>query len=112
MVDRYFDVTSAVDGREAVVVVSGDLDLATVPRLDAELGDVLALDGEAPALERVVVDLSGVDFVDSSGLTALIKTNRRAKDDGLAFVLRAPSARVMRTLELTQLETVLEIEPG
>ena len=112
MVDRYFDVTSAVDGHEAVVTVSGDLDLATVPRLDAELGGVLAVDGDAPSPERVVVDLSAVDFVDSSGLTALIKANRRAKEDGLAFVLRAPSDRVMRTLKLTQLETVLDIEPG
>ena len=108
MVDRYFDVTSAVGGPEAVVTVSGDLDLATVPRLDDELAGVLAGDH---AVERLVVDLSGVDFVDSSGLTALIKSNRRAKEDGLAFVLRSPSERVMRTLKLTQLETVLDIEP-
>lgn len=108
MADRHFEVMSAVGGPEAVVTVSGDLDLATVPRLDTELAGVLAGD---PGVERVVVDLSGVDFVDSSGLTALIKSNRRAKEDGLAFVLRSPSDRVMRTLKLTQLETVLDIEP-
>lgn len=111
MADRYFDVLSAVESTEAVVTVSGDLDLASVPRLDDELAGVLALDGESgPGLERIVVDLSGVDFVDSSGLTALIKANRRAKEGGLGFVLRSPSERVMRTLKLTQLETVLDIE--
>lgn len=102
-----FTADAHVDGTDAVVVVTGDLDLATVPRLETALTDAFARDGE---LQRVVVDIAGVEFVDSSGLTALIKANRRAGEESLSFVLRSPSDRVRRTLQLTQLETVLAVE--
>lgn len=107
MVDRYFDCTHAFVGDDAVITASGDLDLASVPTLEASLASAFASDAD---LERIVVDMAGVEFVDSSGLTALIKANRRAKEEGLGFVLRAPSARVVRTLELTQLQAVLDVE--
>jgi len=95
------------DGADAVVVLRGDLDLATVPRLDAVLATAFGSEGD---VERVVVDMAAVEFIDSSGLTALVKGNRQAADLGLALVIRAPSDRVLRTLQLTQLDTVLVVE--
>jgi anti-sigma B factor antagonist len=107
MPEERFSAETAVHGSDVVVVVAGDLDLATVPRLEQALTSALAV---ACDVTRVVVDLRAVEFIDSSGLTALIKAHRRAGDDGRPLVLRAPSARVMRTLELTQLDSVLDVE--
>lgn len=60
---------------------------------------------------RLVVDLSGVEFVDSSGLAALlavIKTSRRRGGD---LVLASPRPRVLALIELTRLDDVVAILP-
>jgi anti-sigma B factor antagonist len=106
MPERPFSTTVCHDGGGAVVGVEGDLDLASVPRLSEALDEALGRVG----VRRVSVDLSGVDFIDSSGLTSLIKARRRAGDAGVDFVLRSPSERVRRTLELTRLTSVFDVE--
>ena len=62
-----FDINVTQDGARAVVRISGDLDLATAPRLCEEI-ITLASRG----VSAVTVDLAHLDFIDSSGLTALI----------------------------------------
>lgn len=106
MDDQPFSVEVRRQRGAAVAMVRGDLDLATVPELAAAVDGLLV--GEQ--VTRVVVDLAGVDFVDSSGLTSLIQARRRAEEEGVAFALRSPTERVLRTLELMMLTTVFEIE--
>jgi len=85
-----------------VVRVAGELDLATVPDLDACL---VALDDD------VVVDLAGLTFADSAGIAAFIAAHNRAVQGGRSFVLRSPTDRIAKVLRLTGVDRVLTVEP-
>ena len=86
-------ITVAIDDVR-VVVVRGDVDLAGGPLLDEAIARV---ERDGP----VVIDVSGVDFIDSSGLRSLLSASRRAHERSGEVVLRAPSPGVLRLLELT-----------
>jgi anti-anti-sigma factor len=72
-------------------------------RLEPELDRLLA-DHE---VNRVVVDLAGVEFVDSAGLGALLASHERAKDAGIEMKLANPSDPVRRILDITGTADVL-----
>ena len=76
----------------ATVVVAGELDLATIPRLRAELES-----SELAAVDAVVVDLSGVTFMDSSGLALLLDFERalRERQGRLAIACPEGPARLL-----------------
>jgi anti-sigma B factor antagonist len=86
------------------VKVRGEIDLASSRDLrrclEAELDD--------PPRE-VEVDLSGVDFIDSNGLHTLLHAHQYAGARGSQLVVVAPSAPVMRVLELTGCHNILTI---
>lgn len=107
MAERPFRTEAMVAGDDVVVAVEGELDIATVAQVTAVVEDAIAARGGAGHL---LLDLSGVAFVDSSGLTTLVKANRRAGEEGMSFAIRSPSDRVRRTLELTRLDAVFRIE--
>lgn len=86
-----FHLSRADDG---VVVAAGEIDMVAGPQLE-EL--VLPLERPGP----VVIDVSAVTFLDSSGLRTLLKIARAASERGDEVVLRAPSPEVDRLLELT-----------
>ncbi|HJZ62030.1 MAG TPA: STAS domain-containing protein [Miltoncostaeaceae bacterium] len=79
----------------ALLVVEGELDIASAERL---VGAVEALSGESG--EPVVLDLSGVSFVDSSGVRALLEVERVTQGMGRPLALLRPSSAVTRLLEL------------
>lgn len=81
------------EGR-TVVTVRGELDLATADRLWVELEPLLL------PRNLVVLDGSGISFLDSSGLRVLLQAGKRASTDGAIFRLVAPQAAVQRVLEL------------
>jgi anti-sigma B factor antagonist len=85
--------------------VHGEIDLYTVPRLQRELANVLAT-GEAV---RLVIDLSGVDFCDSTGVNVLLAAHRQAREKGGALELAAPRPAVRKILQVTGLETVFTV---
>jgi anti-anti-sigma factor len=89
---------------EAILRVAGALDLAGGDLLEDAIGPFV---GTTP---RVVVDLSEVHFIDSSGLGALIALHQRAADVGGELTLRAPSDAVRRVLDLTRTGPVFEVE--
>ena len=101
-----FRVESVRNERHAVVVVSGDLDAATAPRLHAELTH-LAEDG----IDRVVLDLRRMSFVDSFGLGVIVSAKKRLSELGNALCLVAgPEQRTLRrVLEITGLDRVLPV---
>ena len=90
-----------VTSDDGSLVLVGELDMATVPVLRAALH--AAVDAGAG---RLVIEMSGVAFMDSSGLRELISFHR----DAGAFTLRNPSPSVVRILELTQSGGVFDIE--
>lgn len=95
-----FDVAVTDD----VIHVSGDLDAQTSPTLDQVIGEQLAA-----GRTEIVLDLSGLQFVDSSGLRSLVLA--RGSDGNGRVVLRSPSTPVLRLLDITGLTEVFVIEP-
>ena len=100
-----FRILTNGSGPRVEIAVRGELDIATAPQLTAEFERVVALD----ALELVVLDLRGLEFLDSSGLETILKldANLRAKDVPLAIV-RGPRA-VERLFSVMQLDRRLRI---
>jgi anti-sigma B factor antagonist len=89
-------VTSELQDGARVVRVRGELDLATHEQLSEQLGR--AAEGE----EAIVVDLSECEFMDSSGVRALLVGLRDSGGDG-RFLIAGPSPQVQRILEMTGL---------
>ena len=94
----------AIVERGKHVVLSGELDLAAKAELHR------CLDAVRPPGGELVVDLTDVSFIDSSGIEALCSARRRLVTQGGAVVLRNPTAIVMRALELTGVARLFRIE--
>ncbi|MBY6537882.1 STAS domain-containing protein [Rhodococcus sp. BP-349] len=91
---RSVQVTAARNGTVLIVSVRGDLDLESTPMLTAELDR--ALSETAPS--AVIIDLTDVDFLSSTGMTALVDTHRRL---GALVALAVVSNRPATTRPLT-----------
>jgi anti-sigma B factor antagonist len=85
--------------------VQGEIDLYTVPKLQRELATALA-SGDSI---RLVVDLSAVDFCDSTGVNVLLAAHRQARERGGDLELAAPRPAVRKILQVTGLETVFTV---
>lgn len=102
-----FDVAvlPAVGQNDVVVVtVIGELDVATAPRLRQAIAAVTA-DGH----RRVVVDLAGVDFLDSTGLGVLLGAVKRTRSSGGGLALARAVPQVARVFEITRLVEILPL---
>jgi anti-sigma B factor antagonist len=88
----------------AVVTVGGEVDLDTA----SQLGDV-ALDAVRDTSPHVVLDLTGVTFMDSTGLKVLLAIQRRADLAGGSFGVAGPSRSVRKILALTGLDQTFAI---
>jgi anti-sigma B factor antagonist len=84
------------------VRMTGEIDFTSTGPVTATLNGMIL-----PGGGTVVVDLSGVGFIDSSGLGALIQANRIAAERGTRLVVVA-SPSVRRLLQVTALDTVLD----
>ena len=95
--------TTLVDAR-ALVTVSGEVDLETASRL----GDH-ALDAVRDVCPHLALDLSGVSFMDSTGLKVLLSIQRRTDLAGGSLVLVGPRPPVRKILALTGLDVAFQI---
>jgi anti-sigma B factor antagonist len=91
-----------------VVAVYGELDIEGAPELRMALVEAI----DAHPGQRVVVDLEGVDFIDSAGLGVLLGGLERARGAGGDLTLVATGQGVIKVLELTGLTRVFEIHPS
>lgn len=94
-----------VDGMH-VFELSGGLDIATSPTVRAAL-----LEASQRGDHRLIVDLSNVDFLDSTGLGALIGAQRRAKEFGGDVRLVVGEGQIARLLRITGLLKVFGVYP-
>jgi len=92
-----------LDGK-AVVAVSGEIDVYTSPLLQERLVEVLR-DG----FPSIVLDLSAVTFLDSTGLGVLITGLKRCRSADGDLVLVTAQANVLKVLEITGLNDVFKI---
>ena len=96
-------VRSEIPPRATALRLEGRLNMVAAPRLRAALDDVVA--GGA---NRVVVDLSGVSFMDSSGLGALIAGLRVTRQAGGDLRIAGAGEQVATVLKLTNMDRVLK----
>jgi anti-sigma B factor antagonist len=94
-----FEIHSEMRGEAARLTVTGELDIATVPRLEEAVATVLA-----EGARSVVVDLSRLAFVDSSGLRMFITFNDRAAAEGWSLGLIRPPDPSYSVFQITGAE--------
>jgi anti-sigma B factor antagonist len=99
---RFGLVTEPVDSA-TVLTVSGEVDMGTAPDFEEELARAVdqGLGG------GLVVDLSNVSFIDSTGLNALVRALERQRLSGGSLALVTDDSRVAMMLEVTRLDRVL-----
>jgi anti-sigma B factor antagonist len=88
----------------AHVVLTGELDLSTIDRLEQELARV---EGDGPAV--VALDLSRLTFLDSSGLRVIVGADQRARRENRRFVVVRGPDTVQRVFSITRLDEQLEL---
>lgn len=95
-------ITSS-EGPGGELAVVGELDAYTAPSLE---GRLLA----SVADEDLRIDLSGVSFMDSTGIRVIVKVDNELRARDHALVIVRPSSAVLRLLQLTSLDDRLRIE--
>jgi anti-anti-sigma factor len=110
-----FDASAAqLDDGVRVIEVRGELDLSTAPQLEGPLDEAVA-DGDS----SVLIDLSGCEFIDSTGIALIVRAWQRTAQDGngdgdggkRGFVICSQNEQVRRVLEITGLELSIPIHP-
>ena len=99
-------VSTRTEAGCAIVVVSGDVDISTSPALREALAGVLNNGTRA-----VVVDMSGVRFVDSTGLGVLVGAYTAVRNAGGRLAVVNDHAAVLKVLSITALHDVLGVHP-
>jgi anti-anti-sigma factor len=97
-------------GTSAVLRLRGEADVSVVPRLRLRLADLVE-PRRAEPVDAVVVDLADLEFLDLAALNVLVEAGQALRQRGGELVLRAPSRRVQRLLELTSAHRHLRVEP-
>ncbi|MDQ3898550.1 MAG: STAS domain-containing protein [Actinomycetota bacterium] len=97
-----FTCLATLNGAQATVEISGELDMSTAPELSRSLSEVL---DRHP--REVTVDLGRLAFIDSTGLTLLVRTSNSLKQHDGALRLTRPTPPVRRVLEIVGLDGLL-----
>jgi anti-anti-sigma factor len=100
-------ITVDSDGGTTVLRLAGELDLATADLLRERVRTLL---GHGTVLQKLVLDLAGLEFLDVTGLGALLETRRKLSATGVTLALRRPRPMVVRMLTLLNLEEALQID--
>jgi anti-sigma B factor antagonist len=98
-----FSVDVAEQGDQVVVAVVGELDVLTAPVLERHLSSAVV-----ERHDRVVVDLGAVTFLDVRAVNMLHAADARVRSGGARLVLRRPSAKLRRVIELCEVDLLIE----
>jgi anti-sigma B factor antagonist len=96
---RPLEIDEHFDGSVARLTLRGELDIATVPRLEEAVAAVLA---RSPSL--VTIDLRSLSFLDSSGLREFIVLADRAEEEGWRLSLVRPAPPALSIFQITRAE--------
>lgn len=105
---RHVRIAVEQSGQIARIVVAGELDVDSARELRKAGRHALA----EPDCTRLVLDLSAVDFIDSSGIGALVELRNLAVAKQIGLELHDPSPRVVEVLRLTALDGVFTTDAG
>lgn len=95
---------SEVSDSVYVVTLAGEMDIATSPELVSRLAGV-----RGTGAFRVMVDLSRLGFIDSSGIKALVSSAKTIQANGGTFVIVAPPPHLERVFDIVQLSSVVPV---
>ncbi len=101
-----FELSELTDLRATVLFVHGELDLLTAPRFAARIGQIVQR-----ANGDVIVDLSEVEFIDTTGLQVLLAAQRRLTRRSRRLTVRCKAGPVRRAIELAMLGETLRLRP-
>ena len=90
--------------KTAIIDASGEIDLHQSTVLQQKLLDVL---DQKP--NRMIINLSNVSYMDSSGVASLVKLLSRTRKNGISLALAAPTKKVKAIFEITRLDSVFNI---
>jgi anti-sigma B factor antagonist len=96
---RGLRIVQTTDSSGPVLALIGDLDLATGPDFERRLHEA-----EQPTPSRILVDLSGLEFMDSTGLTVLVQALRFSEASGHQLILRRGPQQIQRLFDVTGIE--------
>jgi anti-anti-sigma factor len=99
-----FAVHTHITERSVSLALSGELDIVSSPALEQAVAELTGSD-----VDLVVVDLRGLDFMDSTGLHVLLQAHQQAQDLGRGFALIRGPEQVQRLFDLTGLTETLTI---
>jgi anti-anti-sigma factor len=100
------DLCSRQSDDRVVIALRGELDVT-----DAASAASALIAFAAPGCE-IIVDLAGLEFIDSSGLAALVLARKHARQAGGDLLLAAPQPRVLRMLTSTRLTEAFAVHAG
>ena len=100
------DVSTGGDG-SVVLTLTGEFDLVSVGAFDDALAEI-----QSRRPERTVMDVSGLGFLDSSGINALLRATKALQAAGGTVVLRSPSLATRRILEIARVTELVAIVEG
>ena len=98
------DVTQPAEGLY-VIALAGEMDIANSPEFTSRVTE-LGVTGS----HRAVFDLSGLTFLDSSGINALVSVAKAIESEGGEVALAAPSPHIRQVFEIVNLAEVIRIE--
>jgi len=98
------EITTQLDGKSAVVILNGDLDVNSSAAVEDTVKKLL---GDK---DGVIIDIAGVPFADSSGLGGLISAYKKAKELGKEIRLRHPTPVVLEILTITRMRRFFPID--
>lgn len=98
------DVTTELDSGPVRVVLTGELDISSAAKVEEELS---RLEVDRPDL--ILLDLRGLEFMDSSGLRTIVSADSRAREEGRRLAIVRGPAAVQRIFDVTRLDERLDI---
>ncbi len=105
-IHRGFNIDSVNRDGKVYLEIEGELDVATAQLMDDELARAEATDARA-----IVVDLSRVEFIDSSGVSALLRAAGRSSSDGYRLQITGDSAQARKLFVLAGVADRLPLTP-
>ena len=103
-----FDISEdEIDDVSIVIRVVGEIHATTAPELSERLNEAIAV-----GRTGVVLDLTGVEFIDSTGLSVLLNGLRRITRVRGSMIVACANPTVLRLFEITKLDSTFEILPN
>jgi anti-anti-sigma factor len=102
--DDHYAIEATDERHARRLVLSGEIDLSA----HSVLRDTFSQELAGPA-DELIVDLSAVTFLDSTGINALLNGHREAEAAGKRFVIVPGPEQVMHTLKVSGVDTVLDL---